>query len=226
MTDFDAIRSALGRANLIYRGGFDLAGEAIDKDQDPVSEGTKTLILCGLKPNLDWSAFSIELDMKQRNPLDDWSKRVIKSLAESLGGTAIFPFGGPPHYPFQQWAKRAENLRPSPLGILMHPVYGLWHAYRAAIAFPEMIELPDATDHDHPCDSCAEKPCLSACPVEAFSPDGYDVPSCRDHLASQAGSHCMAGGCQARAACPVGPEYQYQPGHLQFHMAAFRRALG
>ena len=37
--------------------------------------------------------------------------------------------------PFQQWAMRAEGLKPSPLGILMHPQYGLWHAYRGALLF-------------------------------------------------------------------------------------------
>ncbi len=31
----------------------------------------------------------------------------------------------------------AEGLKPSPLGLLMHPEYGLWHGYRGAILFGE-----------------------------------------------------------------------------------------
>ena len=42
--------------------------------------------------------------------------------------SALFPFGGPPHFPFQQWARRAEPVHPSPIGLLIHPIYGLWHS--------------------------------------------------------------------------------------------------
>ena len=28
---------------------------------------------------------------------------------------------------------RAEGLKPSPLGVLVHPDFGLWHGYRGAI---------------------------------------------------------------------------------------------
>ena len=36
---------------------------------------------------------------------------------------------------------RAEGLKPSPIGILMHPQFGLWHAYRGALLFDVEIEL-------------------------------------------------------------------------------------
>ena len=39
---------------------------------------------------------------------------------------------------------RAEAVAPSPLGILIHPDYGLWHAYRGALAFAERLALPRA----------------------------------------------------------------------------------
>src|SRR4030095_137820 len=41
-----------------------------------------------------------------------------------------------------RWAMRAEAVAPSPLGILIHPDYGLWHAYRGALAFAERLALP------------------------------------------------------------------------------------
>ena len=37
------------------------------------------------------------------------------------------PVRRPPYWPFQQWARRAEPVHPSPIGVLIHPRYGLWH---------------------------------------------------------------------------------------------------
>ncbi len=108
------------------------------------------------------------------NPLDRWTRRVVDPIADGLGARAAYPFGEP-RWPFQRWALRAETLHPSPLGILIHDEYGLWHAWRAALLFAERLDLPPRSDAPSPCESCAEKPCLSACPVGAFSRSGYDV---------------------------------------------------
>jgi epoxyqueuosine reductase QueG len=110
------------------------------------------------------------------------------------------------------------------LGILIHPEYGLWHAYRAALLFAESIELPPRADARSPCDTCAGKPCLSACPVHAFTNTGFDDRACTGHITQAAGRPCMDGGCLARNACPVAPALRYGAPQLQFHMAAFRRA--
>ena len=59
----------------------------------------------------------------------------IDPLARSVGAMALYPFDGPPYRPFQRWAMRAEPVAPSPLGLFIHPEYGLWHAYRAALVF-------------------------------------------------------------------------------------------
>jgi len=75
-----------------------------------------------------------------------------------------------------------------------------------------------------PCDSCASRPCLSACPVGAFGADGYDVGACAAHLRRPAGLACMDGGCLARRACPVGGEHAHGPAQAAFHMRAFLRA--
>ena len=107
----------------------------------------------------------------------------------------------------------------------MHPDYGLWHAYRAALLFAEEIALPPRDDRPIPCETCAEKPCLTACPVGAFSGDGYDVPACAGYLASPDGFECLDGGCRARDACPVAADRRYAPDQIRFHMAAFKRAV-
>jgi hypothetical protein len=182
----------------------------------------QTVILIGHGGSSIWPHFSAWLANQNplpENPLDTWSKQIITAAATGIGGQAVFP-SDKPYLPFQQWAMEAEGLRPSPLGILIHPVYGLWHAYRGAIILPEkLIQSPEKLSR--PCDSCVEKPCLSACPVSAFSDSGYDVATCRSHLHSPAGVACMASGCKARRACPVGREYTYEPEQMRFHMAAF-----
>lgn len=167
------------------------------------------------------------------DPLDTWSKTVITPLSEAAGGEAVFP-SDRPWQPFQQWAMAAEGLKPSPLGMLIHPDYGLWHGYRGAILFgdaamtdPALAELRYAAlagrvAMSHPCDSCTGMPCLSACPVGAFTPAGFAVSDCRSHLEGQAGRDgCMRSGCLARDACPVGRKYRYSSGQIRFHMAAF-----
>ena len=149
---------------------------------------------------------------------------MIDGLARQLGGTALYPFGGPPFRPFVAWAKRAEDLRESPLGILIHPEHGLWHAYRGALALAEVLPLPAWRNRPSPCESCRDKPCLQACPVGAFGPAGYDVAACVGFLGGPAGASCLDGGCQARRACPVGRDLCYDPAQARFHMAAFHAA--
>jgi ferredoxin len=154
--------------------------------------------------------------------LDSWSAAVIRPVAEAVGGAAWFP-SERPWQPFQQWATRAEGLKPSPLGILVHPDYGLWHGYRGAIGFIERIDHPAASIRPHPCDHCPDKPCLTTCPANAVMPDRFDVAACRTYLGGEGEETCMQTGCIARNACPVGAEHRYPPEQLRFHMEALSR---
>jgi hypothetical protein len=49
-------------------------------------------------------AASPEAQDGRGDALDRWSKRLIDRLAADLGGTALYPFGGPPWFDFQSWA--------------------------------------------------------------------------------------------------------------------------
>jgi hypothetical protein len=158
--------------------------------------------------------------------MDRWSKSIGDLLAREHGGVAVYPSDGPPYAPFQQWARRAEPLQHSPLRLQIHPQWGLWHAYRFALLLPDCLAA-DARDLSQPvsgadiCLSCDGRPCLAACPVDAFSATAYDVHACAAHLHQPQGSDCMQRGCLARRACPVAPELQYEPAHAAFHMRAF-----
>lgn len=184
-----------------------------------------TLVLVGVVGRSCWEPFQGAEEARQwPNPLDRWSRRVVTELGAELGADALFPFGDPPFLPFIRWAQRAEDVHPSPIGPLIHPDYGLWHAYRGALAFVDILDLPSAQKRLSPCDTCADKPCLTTCPVGAFSADGYDAPACVEHIAAAHGVDCLGGGCLARRACPVGVAYQYTPAQMGFHMSAFLAA--
>jgi hypothetical protein len=158
--------------------------------------------------------------------LDDWTRRVVVPVAERFGARAAFPSDGPPWLPFQRWAMRAEGVRASPLGVLIHPDFGLWHAYRAALVFDRALDLAPAPLRAHPCDTCADRPCLTACPVGAVTAEAYAVDKCAQHVAGGAGEACRSIGCLARRACPVGAGQVYPERAMAFHMAAFLRGRG
>jgi epoxyqueuosine reductase QueG len=153
--------------------------------------------------------------------LDEWTRKVVDPIAQDLGATAVYPFDQP-FLPFQQWARAAGAGHVSPLGLNIHSTYGLWHAYRAALLFSVAFDLALQAASAHPCETCAGKPCLSACPVSAFDGRKYDVAACVSHLNQK--NDCMDGGCKARLACPIGKSYTYEPAQMQFHMRAFRAA--
>ncbi len=213
--------SAIEEAGLAARGAFSLgAGERAGALAD-----VRTIALVGVAGRRGWDAFAAAPEARDGgdDPLDRFSRRVIGGLAERFGAVALYPFGEPPYFPFQQWAQRAEPVHPSPLGLLIHPRYGLWHSYRGALGFREAA-TPAADRQPSPCAACREKPCLRACPVGAFTGQGYDVAACAGHLRSAAGSECLGRGCLARRACPVGADYAYGPGQASFPMRAFLRA--
>lgn len=204
----DRLRDLLTPHGLVVRGALHPDGEEMG-----------TLVLIGnLGPAL-WAAFSSNR-RDEPDPLDDWTRRVIEPMAAAVGARALYPFEGPPWHPFLAWAQEAEGLKPSPIGPLIHPVFGPWHAYRAALVFTERLALPPPRTAVHPCDGC-DRPCLGACPVSALSPGRYEVPACAAEVRGQDRAGCRSLGCAARRACPVGAEHRYPAEELAFHMAAF-----
>jgi NAD-dependent dihydropyrimidine dehydrogenase PreA subunit len=217
------LRAALAPHGVFLRGIVDFAaGETAPMLKDGRTAGC--VVLLGNIGGSIWPAFERwQAEAGNRggdNPLDTWSKTVIAPIADGLDATAYFP-SDPPWQPFQQWAMRAEGLQASPLGILIHPEYGLWHGYRGALGFADVLPATAPIIRPHPCDHCRDKPCLSTCPAGAVLPSGFQLTPCRDHLKTGEGqAGCMVGGCLARNACPVGAEYRYPTEQLRFHMDA------
>lgn len=219
------IKVAAASHGLIVRGGF----HPIPEDGVPqLSSGARvqTLVLIGNAGPEMWRNFvlarMIEPEIESaREPLDTWNAAALRTLADGFGAEPFSPFVGPPYLPFQRWAQRAESVHPSPIGMLIHPDYGLWHGYRGALAFGSRLALPMRAARASPCESCADKPCLGACPVNAFTAAGFDVDACVGHVKNRQGEKCLRFACQARHACPVGREYTYAPAQAEFHMRGF-----
>jgi hypothetical protein len=223
-TTLDVLRHVAETAGLMLRGAFHPdPADAVP----PLADGAQaaTLLLFGFAGRRFWPTFAASPEFADgvADPLDRWSRRALGRLAEQFGGTALYPFGGPPFLPFTRWAQRAEPVYPSPLGVLIHPDWGLWHSYRGALALGQELDLPSPDRRPSPCLTCAGHPCLAACPVGAFTLSGYEVPRCTAHLDRPEGSECRDRGCLARHACPIGAAATPEPAQTAFHIAAFRR---
>lgn len=149
-------------------------------------------------------------------PLDRWSRRIITGIAEVLGGSALFPFGGPPWHPFPDWALASGEAWISPVGLLVHARSGLFISYRGAIALEGKARPAEGPP---PCAACPQ-PCRTACPVDAFAGGRYDVARCKAWLETEPGRDCYTRGCRVRRACPVGAGLRL-PEQSAFHMRAF-----
>lgn len=189
--------------------------------QDDLPDGVASLVLLGpLEPGF-WPAFTASPEYLDGapDPLDRWSHRVITGMAKALNAAPFFPFGGPPYQPFIAWAKASGRAHSSPVGLLVHDTAGLMISYRGALGFADRIDAP--APPPSPCESCETRPCLTACPVDAFASGSYDVAACKADL-DRPGNDCMTRGCAVRRACPVSQGHGRLEAQSAFHMRAFR----
>ena len=232
------LQTALSTYGLRLRGGW-LPGQGDALPAMPNGQNAAVVWMVGVVGSEFWPFFKASAQYQDYvkdglpDPLDRWSRSIGDELASRWGGVALYPFDGPPlqpaFHPFQQWATRAEPLQTSPLMLRIHPDHGLWHAYRFAPALPDLAagDFPYATPQATPfdssdlCLSCDGQPCQSACPVSAFTGEGFKLDACAAHLHMPDGMDCMTTGCLARRTCPVGQGIRYVPEHAAFHMQAF-----
>ena len=220
--------SVPGHATLCARfraGGLDIFGgfhPAPGEAHLPV--GTATLLLLGPHEPGFWAHVTAAPEWRDGSPdpIDRWSRRVIGRIARDLGARALFPFAGPPWLPFQSWAKRTGRAWPSPVRLLVHDTAGLMVSYRGALALKVRLDLPPPPGAA-PCATCADRPCLTACPPRALTEGGYDVPACHAFLDTAPGADCLTRGCAVRRACPVSVRHGRLPEQSAYHMRRFHR---
>jgi hypothetical protein len=226
-TGVDDLKNSIERAGFAYRGAFHPQTE---DGVPPLANGQpcQTLVLVGMVGSDQWSSFrrSPEAEDSLPDPLDRWGHRQLTRLAKAFDADALEPSNGPPWWPFQRWAQRAEAVYPSPVGLLIHPVYGLWHSYRGALALATRLALAPRHDDPSPCVSCIGQPCLRTCPVQAYTAEGFAADICLGALNSAVGLACLGQGCAARRACPVGRSHAQAPEQASFHVRAFLHNQG
>lgn len=201
--------------------GLDILGGFHPSDQDADLAGIGTVLLLGPREPGFWEFFTNEPEFLDGtpNPIDRWSARVLTGLATAFNAHPFFPFTGPPYYPFYQWALRTGRCHASPVNLLVHDVAGLFVSFRGALGLAEVLDLPAAPVS--PCENCAHKPCLTACPVDAFADGGYDVPACTGEMRSLDRQGCKTSGCRTRRACPVSQSYGRVEAQSAYHMQVF-----
>lgn len=227
------LNNYLSEQGLILRGGFNLNNDEF-KDFSERTISARSLILIGVAGSSFWPKFEASSEYHsylqgEANPLDRWSQRHGDKLAATFSGLAVYPFQGPPYYPFIQWAKRCETVHSSKMGFSIHPEFGLWHAFRFALLLPNSYaELDEQLQSnsfqiktENQCDTCIDSPCLNTCPVNAYTDSGFDPDVCFNYLDQNKNSVCRTHGCIARRSCPEGVNYRYVPQHAEFHMTAF-----
>ena len=194
-----------------------------------LNETISTAIIVGNAGNQTsfdfWAAFQAGPHHKE-NPLETWTRDILSEIATELAADVLYPFDGPPYIPILTWAERAEPVHQTPFGPLIHPEYGLWHAYRGVLLFKETIEIPPFHNSASPCIDCKDQPCLSACPVNAIADRDFNIEACAGFLASDQGNTCSKEGCLARRACPIGQDHIYEPAQAAFHLQAFLETYG
>lgn len=165
------------------------------------------------------------------DPLDRFTERIVTQTVVALLEPArihyqlLFPFrlprDGLAFVPFQRLGEAAGLPQAGPLGLQIHPAFGPWWGYRAAILIDRPVE--DAAPLASPCLTCTA-PCVAACPVLAVQRSGFDAHLCFSHRAID--NECQSA-CRARSACPVGEDLRYPESQLAYHMrAALALAFG
>ena len=166
---------------------------------------------------------------QRTNPLDDFTREIVEDeivrAAQSAGAAirVVYPFmHGEATLNFIELGKAAGLAGPSLLGVAVHPVYGPWIAFRAAILIDRKIDAPGPAAGFDPCLSCTARSCIAACPVGAVAyPAGWDVPKCLTHRVEDEPD--CAPRCHARVRCVLGPVHRYADDELAYHQL---RAFG
>jgi hypothetical protein len=218
VTSYAEIRDAVEPTGMVVRGGFDpRPDDAVPGLPD--GRAAHTVVIVGNIGGTMWPRFRRE-ERDEPHPLDAWTRRMLLPIADRFGAGYVHPSDEPFH-PFQRWAQRAADVWASPIGLLIDPVAGLWHALRGAFVFAEPVTgIPPVGRATSPCVGC-DAPCLAACPVDAFAPGAYDHERCRGHVRSGVAPVCLTDGCAARRSCPVNAHGYYGEDQMRFHMRAF-----
>lgn len=186
---------------------------------EPESAHYRTLILLGNGGSRFWQSMQQHRTKSEQevDPVDNYFTRTVENLFDADSDYRII-YPGNHLLPLQALGKLAGWHHDSPLGLGIHPVFGLWFAYRGLIMsntnitmLAENFDIPSAS----PCVSCDEKPCIKACPAMAVTLSEFKVQPCSDYRLESA-SRCQSR-CVSRLVCPIGRDYRYLEAQMAYH---------
>lgn len=154
------------------------------------------------------------------DPMDQYARAIVAAFLEENKLNHQFQFVYPGSYVLnlQSLGRLLGWHQDTPLKIGLHPLYGVWFAYRAAVLvnsdFPSTAWIDSSTTVS-PCQTCASKACVVSCPAGAVTAAQYYLDQCLDYR-TQENSPC-AQRCISREACPVAPEYRYSDEQIRYH---------
>ncbi|MCP4361431.1 MAG: hypothetical protein GY796_25755 [Chloroflexi bacterium] len=176
-----------------------------------------TLLLVGHGGRRLWTQLQ-KVGLHGPNPIDEYSltltRRFIADYLEEPDYLQLYP-DVPFQPPLSQLGEVTGWSYPSPIGLGIHPQFGLWFAYRTAFLLKGRQSVIKSEAAVSPCDTCLEKPCITSCPADAVQPTQFDIFACADYRIT-AQSAC-ADRCLARLACPVAPHHRYTIEQIQYH---------
>jgi hypothetical protein len=188
----------------------------------------RSIVVVGNGGGAFWAAFKRHAHrnpgwMQREHPLDDFTREIAESsIAAPVRATGtrcfiVYPFIHEARtLNFVQLARTAGLTGPSIIGVSLHPEFGPWIAFRAALLVDELIDSPGPATRFNPCPTCTARTCIKACPASAVSIEhGSDRLKCLTHRV-EVEQDCIIQ-CHARAACVVGPEHMYPHDELAYH---------
>ena len=192
---------------------------------------TETVVVIGNGGGEFWKHFREYAEARpgyfqqHEHPLDVYTVAVMRArLTPLLDATRtqyrlIYPFQffSGLTVSFMHLAQAARLSRPSILGVQLHPRYGPWLAWRAAVLIDhDLPALPAPAQDFDPCSTCVERPCITACPAQAVSAaQGWGLLACTQHRL-RVPTDC-AERCHARYTCVYGREHRYPEDELAYH---------
>jgi hypothetical protein len=206
-----------------------MRGRSIDPD-------ARSIIVIGNGGGAFWRAFTDYAAWHRgwcdrENPLDDFTQTIVERevvgavRASGVRCTPVYPFiNRGATLNFMELGKLAGLAGPSIIGVVVHPVYGPWIAFRAAILVNVEIDAPGEALGFDPCPACQTRSCISACPAQAVAfPAGWDIPRCLTHRVEME-ADCAAR-CHARTGCVLGPNHRYPEDELAYHQMRALRSM-
>jgi len=183
----------------------------------------RQLLLIGHGGRRMWQAVQASQFRDANDPIDSFSVDRLKSWFADNYPSCDYEMIYPDRQrvvPLQALGELAGWHHSSPFRIGINQLWGSWFAYRLAVLSDSNFEVSEKMKFSPPCDTCSEKPCLTACPADALQCSDYSLKRCINYRLSsgrlESDSSCHDQ-CLARLSCPVALEHRYTMAQINYH---------